>query len=161
MAVIRINEIIDRILEYKPEADVALVQKAYVWSAKYHAGSLRESGLPYLSHPLEVAGILAELKLPEASIAAGLLHDLCKGMGASDMLEAARRYGIALTDAQRSNPGLLHGPLAAKECRRALGIRDDAVYEAIYWHTTGHPGLGPLALALYLADFAEPLRTRS
>jgi GTP pyrophosphokinase len=73
---IRINEIIDRLLSYHPEADVALVQKAYVWSAKLHAGSLRKSGLPYLSHPLEVAGILTELKLHESAIAAGLLHDV-------------------------------------------------------------------------------------
>jgi GTP pyrophosphokinase len=63
-------------LAYNPEADVGLVQKAYVLSAKYHAGSLRKSGLPYLSHPLEVAGILTELKLPESSVAVGLLHDV-------------------------------------------------------------------------------------
>ncbi|MFO8057640.1 MAG: bifunctional (p)ppGpp synthetase/guanosine-3',5'-bis(diphosphate) 3'-pyrophosphohydrolase [bacterium] len=76
MAVIRINEIIDRLVSYHPQADTALVQKAYVWSAKLHAGSLRESGLPYLSHPLEVAGILTEMELHESSIAAGLLHDV-------------------------------------------------------------------------------------
>ncbi len=76
MAVIRINEIIDRLLSYHPQADTGLVQKAYVWSAKLHAGSLRESGVPYLSHPLEVAGILTEMELHESSIAAGLLHDV-------------------------------------------------------------------------------------
>jgi len=76
MAVIRINEIIDRLLAYHPQADTGLVQKAYVWSARLHSGSLRKSGLPYLSHPLEVAGILTELKLHESSIAAGLLHDV-------------------------------------------------------------------------------------
>ncbi len=76
MAVIRINEIIDRLQEYHPQADAGIVQKAYVWSAKLHSGSLRKSGTPYLSHPLEVAGILTELKLHESSIAAGLLHDV-------------------------------------------------------------------------------------
>jgi GTP diphosphokinase / guanosine-3',5'-bis(diphosphate) 3'-diphosphatase len=77
MAVIRINEIIDRLLDYHPQADTALVQKAYVWSAKLHAGALRKDGrTPYLSHPLEVAGILTELKLLEPAIAAGLLHDV-------------------------------------------------------------------------------------
>lgn len=76
MAVIRINEIIDRLLFYHPQADTGLVQKAYVWSAKLHSGSLRESGVPYLSHPLEVAGILTEMELHESSIAAGLLHDV-------------------------------------------------------------------------------------
>lgn len=76
MAVIRINEIIDRLISYHDKADTAVVQKAYVWSAKLHAGSLRKSGLPYLSHPLEVAGILTQLELHENSIAAGLLHDV-------------------------------------------------------------------------------------
>jgi len=76
VAVIRINEIIDRLLEYHPQADTGLVQKSYVWSAKLHSGSLRKSGLPYLSHPLEVAGILTDLKLHESAIAAGLLHDV-------------------------------------------------------------------------------------
>ncbi len=72
---IRISEIIDRLVAYHPKADTDLVRKAYVWSAKLHAGQLRKSGLPYLSHPLEVAGILTELQLYEDSIAAGLLHD--------------------------------------------------------------------------------------
>ncbi len=72
---IRINEIIDLIHSYSSKADTALVEKAYVYSAKVHAGQVRLSGEPYLSHPLAVAYILAQLKLDTASIAAGLLHD--------------------------------------------------------------------------------------
>ncbi len=72
---IRINDILDRLQEYDPEADLDLVRKAYVWSAKLHKNQLRRSGIPYLSHPLEVAGILTELKLNEAALAASLLHD--------------------------------------------------------------------------------------
>ncbi len=72
---IRINEIIDKISGYMPESGIDLIQKAYVFSAAAHAGQTRRSGEPYLSHPLEVANILADLRLDEATIAAALLHD--------------------------------------------------------------------------------------
>ncbi len=73
---IRINEIIDKVLENNPEADVNIIERAYVFSAKVHEGQVRLSGEPYLSHPMEVAGILADMKLDPVSIAAGLLHDV-------------------------------------------------------------------------------------
>ncbi|HEU4385704.1 MAG TPA: bifunctional (p)ppGpp synthetase/guanosine-3',5'-bis(diphosphate) 3'-pyrophosphohydrolase [Anaeromyxobacteraceae bacterium] len=72
---LRLNDILDKVAGYKANADLDLVKKAYVYSAKVHQGQLRKSGEPYLVHPLEVAGILAELKLDEASIVTGLLHD--------------------------------------------------------------------------------------
>jgi GTP pyrophosphokinase len=73
---IRINDIIDKIYEYQPESNIDLVERAYVFSAKVHDGQMRLSGEPYLSHPMEVAGMLADLKLDVESIAAGLLHDV-------------------------------------------------------------------------------------
>src|SRR3954471_22327623 len=72
---IRLNDILERVNTYRPEADLDLIKKAYVYSAKVHQGQVRKSGEPYLVHPLEVAGILAQLKLDEASIVTGLLHD--------------------------------------------------------------------------------------
>jgi GTP diphosphokinase / guanosine-3',5'-bis(diphosphate) 3'-diphosphatase len=72
---IRIGEIVDKVKGYLPNADVALIQKAYVFSAAAHSGQTRLSGAPYLSHPLEVADHLADMRLDEAAIAAGLLHD--------------------------------------------------------------------------------------
>lgn len=90
---------------------------------------------------------------------AGLLHDLCKGMSDSELLHAAQEYGISVSEVQRRRPKLLHGPVAAEECRRQGWIADDGVYEAIFWHTTGRRGLGPVGRALYLADFAEVSRT--
>ncbi|MBU0516982.1 MAG: bifunctional (p)ppGpp synthetase/guanosine-3',5'-bis(diphosphate) 3'-pyrophosphohydrolase [Proteobacteria bacterium] len=72
----RIGEIIDKVLEYHPQADVDLIQKAYVFTAHAHQGQNRLSGEPYLHHPLEVAGLLSELKLDAVSISAGLLHDV-------------------------------------------------------------------------------------
>src|SRR5690606_24598024 len=72
---LRFNDIADKVLEYQPDADLALLQRAYVFGAKVHEGQQRLSGEPYLVHPLEVAGILADMRLDEATVAAGLLHD--------------------------------------------------------------------------------------
>jgi len=72
---IRLNDIVDQVVSYHPEADVSLIEKAYVYSAKAHAGQVRLSGEPYLMHPLGVAGILAKMRLDVFSIASGLLHD--------------------------------------------------------------------------------------
>ncbi len=72
---LRFNDIADRVLEVDPQADVPLLQRAYVFTAKVHEGQERLSGEPYLIHPLEVAGILADMRLDAVTIAAGLLHD--------------------------------------------------------------------------------------
>ena len=72
---LRLNDILDRVTAYHPDPDLDLIKKAYVYSAKVHQGQIRKSGEPYLVHPLEVAGLLAELKLDESSIVTGLLHD--------------------------------------------------------------------------------------
>lgn len=72
---IRLNDITSQILSYHPKANVELVEKAYVYSAKAHQGQIRLSGEPYLSHPLEVAYILTKMKMDATCIAAGLLHD--------------------------------------------------------------------------------------
>ena len=95
----------------------------------------------------------------EQAVTAGLLHDLHKDDDPQTALAAAEEWGIVPSDNQRRNPFLLHGHLAAEECRRKLGIRDNDVVDAIQWHTTGKPGLGPVGLALYFADFAEPSRS--
>jgi GTP diphosphokinase / guanosine-3',5'-bis(diphosphate) 3'-diphosphatase len=73
---IRISDIIDKVTEYHPDVDLELINRAYIFSAKVHDGQTRLSGEPYLSHPLEVAGILADMRLDVVSVAAGLLHDV-------------------------------------------------------------------------------------
>ncbi|MCG8566159.1 MAG: bifunctional (p)ppGpp synthetase/guanosine-3',5'-bis(diphosphate) 3'-pyrophosphohydrolase [Desulfobacterales bacterium] len=73
---IRITDIIDTILEYNPAADLDIIDRAYIYSARVHEGQTRLSGEPYLSHPLEVAHILAHMRLDVESIAAALLHDV-------------------------------------------------------------------------------------
>jgi len=73
---IRVNDVIDKITEYHPEADLGIIERAYIYSARVHEGQVRLSGEPYLSHPLEVAGILADMKLDIISVVAGFLHDV-------------------------------------------------------------------------------------
>jgi GTP pyrophosphokinase len=73
---IRINDIIDRMSAYLPADSLDLIDRAYIYSARVHDGQIRLSGEPYLSHPLEVAGILADMNLDVVSVAAGLLHDV-------------------------------------------------------------------------------------
>ena len=59
---IRFNDIVDEVQKYNPQADVELLQQAYIFSAKAHKGQTRLSGEPYLTHPVEVAGMLADMK---------------------------------------------------------------------------------------------------
>ena len=72
----RFEDILDKVESYKPDFDEELLQKAYIFSAREHRGQVRSSGDPYLIHPLNVAYILAEMRLDETSIAVGLLHDV-------------------------------------------------------------------------------------
>src|SRR3990167_3818882 len=72
---LRLSDIITRVQTYHPNADVDLIKKAYVYSANPHQGQVRKSGEPYLVHPLEVSGLLADMKLDEHAISAGILHD--------------------------------------------------------------------------------------
>src|SRR6187397_3088073 len=73
---IRFETLLEKVRSYNPEADVELLRRAYVFSALEHKGQIRHSGEPYLVHPMEVADILADMKLDAVCIAAGLLHDV-------------------------------------------------------------------------------------
>ncbi len=90
---IRLNDITSRLISYNPKADISLVEKAYVYSAKVHQGQVRLSGVPYLSHPLEVAYILTEMKMDVVSIVAGLLHDTIEDTDA-ELAEIERLFGM-------------------------------------------------------------------
>lgn len=69
-------ELVERVLAYDAQADEALLNRAYVYAMKAHGNQKRASGDPYFSHPIEVAAILTELKLDDATIATALLHDV-------------------------------------------------------------------------------------
>ncbi|MFP4168380.1 MAG: RelA/SpoT family protein [Desulfonatronovibrionaceae bacterium] len=90
---IRITEILDKSKKFITNpGDVALIQKAYVFSAAAHAGQLRLNGEPYLSHPLEVANILVNMNLDVATIVAGLLHDTVEDTD-TKIMEIENKFG--------------------------------------------------------------------
>ena len=71
----KFRELMRRMQENRPQDDLSIIKKAYDFSLKYHQGQSRASGDPYLVHPLEVALVLAEMKMDPVAVAAGLLHD--------------------------------------------------------------------------------------
>ncbi len=73
---IRFEDLLEKVRDYNPDADLELLRRAYVFSALEHKGQVRHSGEPYLVHPLEVATILTDMKMDPVTIAAGLLHDV-------------------------------------------------------------------------------------
>jgi GTP pyrophosphokinase len=96
---LRLNDIIEKVNSYLylREADIEIIRGAYVYSAKVHAGQRRSSGEPYLSHPLEVSGILADMKLDVSSIVTGLLHDTVEDtLAKPDDIEALCGKEVAL-----------------------------------------------------------------
>src|SRR6195952_3503236 len=72
---LRQYELVERVMAYEPHADEAMLNRAYVYSVQKHGTQKRASGDPYFSHPIEVAGLMTELKLDQATIITALLHD--------------------------------------------------------------------------------------
>jgi predicted HD superfamily hydrolase involved in NAD metabolism len=87
-----------------------------------------------------------------------LIHDAARETGPEEFLRLAQEWELPVGEPERQSPKLLHGPVAAELARRELGVEDEEILEAVRAHTTGKPGMGPLALALYVADKIEPAR---
>ena len=119
---IRITDILDRLTTYHREADLDLVERAYVYSARVHEGQVRLSGEPYLSHPLEVAGLLTELKLDTVSLAAGLLHDVLEDTEATPE-ELTDMFGLHVTHIVEGVTKLSSLSFRSSEARQAESIR--------------------------------------
>ncbi|MBW4054983.1 MAG: bifunctional (p)ppGpp synthetase/guanosine-3',5'-bis(diphosphate) 3'-pyrophosphohydrolase [Proteobacteria bacterium] len=94
---IRLNDILDKVSAYNPTADHNLIRKAYVYCAKVHQGQTRLSGEPYIIHPMEVAGLLADLKLDVPSIVTGFLHDTIEDTLATSE-DLVRMFGSEVAD---------------------------------------------------------------
>ena len=90
---VRIEDIMESLTRNHPDADVTLVQRAYIYAASAHQGMVRRSGEPYLNHPLAVAGILCDMKLDVASVAAGLLHDTIEDNPDVTYDDIAKKFG--------------------------------------------------------------------
>jgi len=118
----RIEGVLDRIQEYHPQADVEPLMRAYVFAAKAHKGQERISGEPYLTHPLEVAGILTELRLDTGTVAAGLLHDVVEDTHAT-LQEIKALFGSEVSAIVDGVTKLSRIPFSTREEAQAENIR--------------------------------------
>ncbi len=119
---IRITDILDKVTENHPDADVDIVDRAYIFSARVHDGQMRLSGEPYLSHPLEVAGVLADMKLDSVSIAAGLLHDVIEDTHATEA-EIGEIFGHDVLHIVAGVTKLSKLPFNSAQAREAEALR--------------------------------------
>src|SRR4030042_958277 len=100
--VIRLQDIVEEVLKHHPGKDTSIIEEAYVFSAKAHEGQLRLNGEPYLSHPLEVAYLLAQRGLGPITVTCGLLHDTVEDTAITlDDLE--EYFGEEVTDIERGH----------------------------------------------------------
>lgn len=119
---IRIEDIIEKVEKNRPQADVELIRRAYLFSALHHRGQKRASGEPYLVHPLEVADILAEMRLDETSVSTGLLHDVVEDTLVD--LETLRSYfGDEVTSLVDGLTKIAHISDLSKEKQQAENVR--------------------------------------
>jgi GTP diphosphokinase / guanosine-3',5'-bis(diphosphate) 3'-diphosphatase len=115
-------ELIDRVKQYNPAADETLLNRAYVYAMRAHGEQKRASGDPFISHPLEVAAILTELKLDDATIAAALLHDTIEDTDAT-RAEIDRVFGHEIGLLVDGLTKLKRLELVSKEAKQAENLR--------------------------------------
>ena len=119
---IRIEDVIDKVNANRPNADVDLIRRAYLFSALHHRGQTRASGEAYLVHPLEVAEILADMRLDEVSVSTGLLHDVVEDTLVD--LDTIRSYfGDEITRLVDGLTKIAHISNLSKERQQAENVR--------------------------------------
>jgi GTP pyrophosphokinase len=119
---IRIEDVIEKVEKNRPEPDIDLIRRAYLFSALHHRGQKRASGEPYLVHPLEVADILADMRLDETSVSTGLLHDVVEDTLVD--LETIRSYfGDEITRLVDGLTKIAHISNLSKEKQQAENVR--------------------------------------
>jgi len=123
-----------------------------------------EVSLKRYLHSLRVANTVVRLcehfDLPTGEgVTAGMAHDIAREWDSQKLLEYARRDGYGISTEERRVPLLLHGRAAAAELQSRYGESREDVLQAVRWHTTGHPDMGRLGMALFCADYMEPGRS--
>ena len=145
-------DLIERVRRYNPNTNEALLNRAYVYAMKAHGEQRRASGDPYFSHPIEVAAILTDLKLDDATIAAALLHDTIEDTEATRAeIDSLFGHDIGTSGRgpdqaqktrsrhQRSKAGGKPPQAAAGDCRRRARAADQARRPAAqYAHARVH-----------------------
>ncbi len=119
---IRFDDLVDKVRASNPDADTDLLRRAYAFAAAEHKGQTRRSGEPYFVHPLEVADILADLRLDVVAIAAGLLHDVVEDT-ATPIEKVQELFGEPVAHVVEGVTKLSGLPLASTEERQADSFR--------------------------------------
>lgn len=97
----------------------------------------------------------------ERAQVAGLLHDCAKCIPNDEKLKLCRENDIPVSDTEKEAPFLLHARLGAFIAQEKYGIKDQAILDAIAWHTVGRPEMTMLEKIIFLADYIEPNRTKA
>ena len=145
---IRIEDIVEKVHKNHPQADMDLLRRAYLFSAREHKGQKRASGESYLVHPLEVANILADMRLDEVSVATGLLHDVVEdtlvdldhGVDQRELHVQARLSDLPDRLAEAYNQRLTR--LIDRE-QRAVGSHEGHQQQRDHQHAARQQGLRP------------------
>lgn len=97
----------------------------------------------------------------EKAMMAGLLHDCAKGMTGSDLIAFCEEKELPISEAEYTNPELLHAKAGAYLAQHKYGIEDESILNAITNHTTGQPNMSLLEKIIYIADYIEPHRNQA
>src|SRR5271170_4589262 len=119
---LQVDQLVDRIRTYQPSVDPDLIQRAYDYSYRMHAGQKRKSGQPYVVHPVSVAGIIADLRLDAASVCAGLLHDVVEDTLATTD-DITKEFGVEVSELVDGVTKLSKINFTSKEDRQAENFR--------------------------------------
>lgn len=119
---VRIDDILEKVSAYYSEKDITTLQKAYVFAARAHKGQVRRSGEPYLSHPLEVTNILADMKLDVTTLASGLLHDVLEDTDVTTP-EIQKTFGKEISHLVEGVTKISRVQQSSAEARQAETIR--------------------------------------
>ncbi len=117
-------------------------------------------------HTLGVAHTAACLAMThgadmDKAYTAGLLHDVAKHLSDKELLKAAGKYKLKITDFDKKNPDMLHGAVGAKIAEHDFDIRDEDILNAITNHTAGRVGMSLLEEIVFIADYMEPGRDKA
>ena len=115
------------------------------------------------AHINRVSDIARELALHHSvdqdRAALGMLaHDVARAIPNQELLRHAAEFNLPVTLVERRMPVMLHGPVGAEILHREDGLTEEDLYQAVYWHTTGHPSLDRLGKVVFLADKLDPLK---
>ena len=151
-------------LQNSKTASTLAVLRAHPKSTEIQEYLSEKLSVKRLQHVLSVQEMAVDLaRIHKADVwhasLASLLHDSAKWMSTEKLYAEVKRYGIRLDPVEKLNPSLLHSLVGAELGIEKFGVTEFEVLEAVRNHTTGRPSMGIISRVLYVADFAEPMRT--